>query len=208
MDWDEDGPRRSKSEARSAAAADRKREADRERESRARDRSRPRASAKELSGVAHLNEARADASGYGGRCFVRSSGRCHPRNLRGFCAGFICFLDVWSSIDVRMYIVTPTTITARFSALLGIAGLDLFELDRLAGFGRSGLASQINRGVKLNPRVSTIKKYAAVLGCSVMWLLLGEGPEPSERTVRGAVKRARTAVRRLTTPARGAARSA
>jgi len=115
-----------------------------------------------------------------------------------------------------MYVVTTPTIAARFAALIDAAGdLDLFELDTLAGFGRSGLASQIRRGAKLNPRVATIEAYSAVLGCDSAWLLLGKGAPPSDRTVRGAVNRARTAqgggrgghrttVRRRAAGARGA----
>lgn len=41
------------------------------------------------------------------------------------------------------------------------------------------------------PRTDTVRALARVLGCTVGWLLEGEGAEPSAEEVKAAVERAR-----------------
>ena len=74
-----------------------------------------------------------------------------------------------------------------------VDGLACAELDRLADLHR-GHVWQIEDGSRENPESKTVRALARVLGCSVGWLLDGEGKTPSGRTVRAAVAAAREAM--------------
>ena len=62
----------------------------------------------------------------------------------------------------------------------------------LAGIS-SGAPGQILRGKVRGPSVSTLDPLARVLGCSLDWLVRGEGQGPSSVTVRSAVALAKDA---------------
>lgn len=66
------------------------------------------------------------------------------------------------------------------------------ELDRLAELHR-GHVWQIEQGFRENPERDTVRGLARVLGCSVGWLLEGEGAAPAADELRAAVERARKA---------------
>jgi hypothetical protein len=84
VDWDEDGPRRSKSEARSSAAAARKRDADRERDSRQRDRESARASK-----VSATERIQAD----------RAASRAHTQAVRAHSAAIDALFQAADALD-------------------------------------------------------------------------------------------------------------
>lgn len=64
------------------------------------------------------------------------------------------------------------------------------QLDRLAGLHR-GHVWQIEQGEGANPKAATVVALATALGCTVGWLLAGEGAPPTADDVRAAVERAR-----------------
>jgi transcriptional regulator with XRE-family HTH domain len=94
---------------------------------------------------------------------------------------------------------TPTTFGARVAALRllatsadGNAAISCSELDRLAQLHR-GHTWQIEQGKAENPKADTVRALATVTGCTVGWLLAGEGDAPTADEVREAVARARNA---------------
>lgn len=64
------------------------------------------------------------------------------------------------------------------------------ELDRLAGIKR-GRTRQIEIGVSVNPTRLSALGYKRALGCSLDWLLAGDGAPPPADLVQSAVARAR-----------------
>lgn len=81
------------------------------------------------------------------------------------------------------------TFSGRLRALRELAELDTRELDRLAKRGE-GHVSMIETGRRVNPELATVKALADVLGCSLGWLLAGEGEAPTAGEVKAAVNRA------------------
>lgn len=51
---------------------------------------------------------------------------------------------------------------------------------------------QIEQGGADNPKAATVIALAEALGCTVGWLLAGEGAPPSAESVRAAVEKARS----------------
>lgn len=70
------------------------------------------------------------------------------------------------------------------------ANLSARELDGLAGLG-AGHVSMIEGGRRTNITADTAFALSRVLGCSVGFLLAGEGDAPDAESVRAAVDRAR-----------------
>lgn len=78
----------------------------------------------------------------------------------------------------------------RLRATRLLAGVSARELGRLARLQHSHV-SLIESGAVANVRVDTLAALARALGCSLDWLVNGEGDAPSEATVRAAVDAAR-----------------
>ncbi len=64
------------------------------------------------------------------------------------------------------------------------------QLDRLTGLHR-GHIWQIEQGAAENPKRATVVQIAEACGCTVGWLLAGEGAPPTPEAVRAAVDAAR-----------------
>lgn len=80
-----------------------------------------------------------------------------------------------------------------------VPGLSNRELDRLAGL-HVGHVWQIEEGHRENPTRDTAEGISRALGCTLGWLLAGEGAPPTEGAVRAAVAAARAAVARARAP--------
>lgn len=87
-----------------------------------------------------------------------------------------------------------STFPSRLRDLRTLAELESRELDRLAGRSE-GHVSMIETGRRPNPELKTARALADVLGCSIGWLLAGEGEAPGLAEVQAAVARARAAAR-------------
>jgi len=84
------------------------------------------------------------------------------------------------------------SIGERLRFLRGLSGLSARALDRLVrdGAESSAYTSLIEAGKRSNINASLASKYAAVLGCSFEWLILGVGRPPSLQSVRRAIGKA------------------
>lgn len=81
----------------------------------------------------------------------------------------------------------------RLRWLCTVSKAPLREIDRCAR-KTEGHAQALISGEILEPRYGTAKAYAQVLGCTVPWLLEGEGDAPAPEAVRSALTRARLAL--------------
>ena len=89
---------------------------------------------------------------------------------------------------------TPSSFGARVAHLRALVPspsdpdepMSCSQLDRLAGLHR-GHVWQIEQGEGANPKAATVVALATALGCTVGWLLAGEGDPPSADDVRAAV---------------------
>jgi len=81
---------------------------------------------------------------------------------------------------------------SRLKSLLDFSGAAAREVDRLAGRAEGQIALIISRQQRAL-RDDVAKAYAAVLGCTVGWLVGGEGEAPTTADVLAAVARARLA---------------
>jgi len=89
--------------------------------------------------------------------------------------------------------MTLTTFGARVRHLRQqVEGLACAELDRLAGLHR-GHVWQIEHDSRENPERDTVRGLARALGCTVGWLLEGEGDAPTAEAIGAAVAEARKA---------------
>ena len=86
----------------------------------------------------------------------------------------------------------PSPVAERIRQTRLLAGISARELARLAGLQPSH-ASLIESGTVANVRVDTLAALARALGCSLDWLVNGDGDAPTEEMVRGAVLIARGA---------------
>lgn len=83
----------------------------------------------------------------------------------------------------------PSTFGARVAYLRALTAgpgrepLSCSQVDRIAGLHR-GHVWQIEQGSAENPKADTVRKLAEALGCTVGWLLAGEGLAPSPEAVR------------------------
>ena len=76
--------------------------------------------------------------------------------------------------------------------MLDLSGASAREIDRLAGRTENQFALIISRKQRsLRGDIATI--YARVFGCSVGYLLAGEGEPPTREQVAAAIERARAA---------------
>lgn len=85
---------------------------------------------------------------------------------------------------------TSSTFGQRLRDLRETAGLSCRGLDSAAGLHFNHVAALERLD---NCQATTARKLAEALGCSVGWLLAGEGEAPSAEDVRAAVERARAA---------------
>lgn len=85
---------------------------------------------------------------------------------------------------------TSSTFGQRLRDLRETAGLSCRGLDSAAGLHFNHVAALERLD---NCQATTARKLAEALGCSVGWLLAGEGEAPSADDVRAAVERARDA---------------
>jgi transcriptional regulator with XRE-family HTH domain len=83
-----------------------------------------------------------------------------------------------------------TSVGDRLRSVRLLAGISARELGRLAHLQQSH-ASLIESGVVANVRVDTLRELARVLGCSLDWLVNGEGATPTAEDVLAAVAAAR-----------------
>ena len=83
------------------------------------------------------------------------------------------------------------TISDRVRDLRARSGLKGKELDRLAGFSPGKLWS-IERAEGENFELDTIRGLAGVFGCSLDYLVSGEGHKPTDEELGDAVTRARS----------------
>jgi hypothetical protein len=88
------------------------------------------------------------------------------------------------------------TLAGRLSRLIALSGLDLIEVDALAGLRSLGHTGQIARGTKVAPKASTVTALARVLGTSAEYLVNGRGKSPAREDVCAAVERAERRMRR------------
>ena len=79
----------------------------------------------------------------------------------------------------------------RLGKLREQSGLSLTELGELARLKSPSHIGMIERGQRPHIEAATAVAICRVLGCSVEWLVLGEGDAPSPDSVRAAVERAR-----------------
>lgn len=70
-------------------------------------------------------------------------------------------------------------------------GLSARELSRLSGLPSKGHVAMIEAGTYATMSVATAIAIARVLGCSLDWLILGSGKQPSVGQVRVARDKAR-----------------
>ena len=70
-----------------------------------------------------------------------------------------------------------------------MAGLPARRLAELCGLANSYIA-MLESGERQHPGSNATSQLARVLGCSLEWLIDGNGKEPSERVVKAAVRRA------------------
>lgn len=80
------------------------------------------------------------------------------------------------------------TLPERLSSARNIAGLSQRQLAKLAGVSPAYVAN-VERGL-FGIGARRCLKIACVLGVPPEWLLLGQGEQPSERTIRKASKAA------------------
>lgn len=81
---------------------------------------------------------------------------------------------------------------SRLALVLDLSGASAREIDRLAGRAENQFALIISRKQRsLRGDIAAI--YARVFGCSVGYLLAGEGDTPTREQVTDAIERARTA---------------
>jgi len=85
---------------------------------------------------------------------------------------------------------TSTTFGQRLRELRQIAGLSGRALDALAGLHPNHVAALEHVD---NCQSTTARKLADALGCTVGWLVAGEGTAPEADAVRAAIERARSA---------------
>jgi transcriptional regulator with XRE-family HTH domain len=85
-----------------------------------------------------------------------------------------------------------TTISQRLRQARELGDLKARELDRLADISE-GHTSLIESGARPHPESKTAMALAKTLGVSLDWFLLGEGKDPSVRSIRVAVDAARVA---------------
>lgn len=79
----------------------------------------------------------------------------------------------------------------RLSRVLASSGVSAREVARLAGLSSEAHVGMIIRGSVESPTVSTIAAIARALGCTVGYLIAGEGEAPSDEQVRASVAAAR-----------------
>lgn len=85
---------------------------------------------------------------------------------------------------------TSTTFGLRLRELREIAGLSCRGLDSVAGLHPNHVAALEHVD---SCHVTTARKLADALGCTVGWLVAGEGEAPSAEVIRAAVEKARAA---------------
>jgi transcriptional regulator with XRE-family HTH domain len=82
---------------------------------------------------------------------------------------------------------SPSPAGERLRALREAVGISARELSRVAGMKSHQHVGLIERGDVGSPDYPNAKKLAGALGCSVAWLLDGDGVEPSADVIRAAV---------------------
>jgi hypothetical protein len=80
----------------------------------------------------------------------------------------------------------------RLKGLFGASGATYREIDRLAD-RTEGHFQALVTGTIPNPTQKILTAYARVFGCSVGYLLAGEGEPPAREQVAAAIERARAA---------------
>lgn len=81
-----------------------------------------------------------------------------------------------------------------------VEGLTARELSSLAGVSNA-YVTQIESGIRTSPGSEALVGICRVLGCSLDWLMLGDGETPTVDRVAAAVAAARAAVAPPTEPA-------
>lgn len=79
----------------------------------------------------------------------------------------------------------------RLAALRRIAGLGTLETDQLAGLSRGYTGRIESSAGRKNISLDTLRAICGVFGCSVGYLVDGEGKPPSEAQIKKAVAKAR-----------------
>ena len=83
---------------------------------------------------------------------------------------------------------------SRLEALVALSGLSARHIDRLAQRTEGQLALIIARR-QLALRADVAASYARALGCTVGYLVAGEGDPPGDAAIRAAVERAEADLR-------------
>lgn len=81
-------------------------------------------------------------------------------------------------------------IPGRLQKAREMSGLSRRALSVMAGLAESHVG-QLERGVGPKPGAGVLAAICGVLGVSLDWLVLGQGPEPEEEAVLAAVEAAR-----------------
>lgn len=85
-----------------------------------------------------------------------------------------------------------STLASRLEELRTAAGISASELAKLAGMARPHVRL-IERGSGEGVQAKTVAQLARILGCSIDWLVTGDGERPTDEAVRVAVDCARSA---------------
>lgn len=85
----------------------------------------------------------------------------------------------------------PSELGRRLRELREGAGISARALGALAGLRASCHVGMVERGDVLEPSISILIPLARALGCSLDWLLAGQGERPSAESVRAALAAAR-----------------
>lgn len=80
-----------------------------------------------------------------------------------------------------------STDLGRLRALVAWGATTPGELSRLCGFASPAHLGMVLRGDIKSLSIDTARKVAPVVGCTVGWLLAGEGAPPAAEDVRAAV---------------------
>lgn len=95
-----------------------------------------------------------------------------------------------------------TTLAERLRTLREQGEVSGRELARLAGLAEPHI-SMIERGARPRIGAAVAEKIARTLGCSLDWLLLGQGEPPSADSIRTAIARARASEQHAATGTEG-----
>lgn len=79
------------------------------------------------------------------------------------------------------------TLAERLAWMRQVTNLTLRELSEKTGLSYSGLG-MIERGMRVNIPVDTLQKITETYKIDPLWLMTGQGKQPSERALKEAVR--------------------